>query len=108
METQCWMKYPHLRPQPFVPRGNQGGGSPFGGNNMEARLAELQDILARLVAASAQPTPRATGLRASTSSGVPRLPHDPFEFGAASQMISGVQLGHRPEHHRFTQLRLTH
>ena len=51
-EAQCWMKYPHLRPQPFVPRGNQGGGSSSGGN-MEARLAELQDTLARLVAASA-------------------------------------------------------
>ena len=51
------MKYPHLRPRPFVPRGNQGGGSPSGGNNMEAQLAELQDTLARLVAASAQPTP---------------------------------------------------
>ena len=23
-EAQCWMKNPHLRPQPFVPRGNQG------------------------------------------------------------------------------------
>ena len=66
-EAQCWMKYPHLRPQPFVPRGNQGGVSPSGSNNVEARLAELQDTLARLVAASAQPTPGATGLGASTS-----------------------------------------
>ena len=89
-ETQCWMKYPHLRLQPFVPRGNQGGGSSSGGNNMEARLAELQDTLARLVAASAQPTPGATGSGASTSSGTPRLPHDPFEYGAAGQVISAV------------------
>ena len=90
MEIQCWMKYPHLRPQPFVPRGNQGEGSPFGGNNMKARLAKLQDTLARLVAASAQPTPGATGSEASTSSGVPRLPHDPFEYGAAGQVICAV------------------
>ena len=68
------MKYPHLRPQP-LPRGNQGGGSPFGGNNMEARLAELQDTLARLVVASAHPTPGATGSGASTLSGAPRLPY---------------------------------
>ena len=47
------MKYLHLRPQPFVPRGNQGGGSPAGGNNMEAQLVKLQDTLAQLVAASA-------------------------------------------------------
>ena len=64
-----------------MPRGNQGGGSSSGGNNMEAQLAELQDTLARLVAASAQPTPGATGSGASTSSGAPRLPHDPFEYG---------------------------
>ena len=90
IEAQCWMKYPHLRPQPFVPRGNQGGGSPSGGNHMEARLAELQDTLARLVAASAQPTPWATGSRASTSNVAPRLAHDPFEYGAAGQVISAV------------------
>ena len=49
-----------------MPRGNQGGGSPSGGNNIEAQLAELQDTLARLVAASAQPTPGATGSGASS------------------------------------------
>ena len=79
-----------MRPQPFVPRGNQGGGSPSGGNNMEAQLAELQDTLVRLVAASAQPTPGATDSGASTSGGAPRLPHDPFEYGAASQVIGAV------------------
>ena len=84
------MKYPHMRPQPFVPRGNQGGSSPFMGNNMEARLAELQDILARLVVASTQPTSGALGSGASTLSGAPRLPHDPFEYGAAGQVISTV------------------
>ena len=83
IEAQCWMKYPHLRLQPFVRRGNQGGGSSSGGNHMEARLAELQDTLARLVAASAQPTPGATGSGASTSNVAPRLAHDPFEYGAA-------------------------
>ena len=65
------MKYPHLRPQPFVLRGNQGGGSPSGSNNMEAPLAELHDTLAQLVAALAQPMLGATGSGASTSSGVP-------------------------------------
>ena len=73
-----------------MPRGNQGGGSPSRGNNMEARLAELQDTLARLVAASAQPTLRATGSGASTSSGAPRLPHETFEYGAVGQVISAV------------------
>ena len=57
---------------------------------MEARLAELQDTLAWLVAASAQPTPGATSSRASMSSGAPRLPHDPFEYGTAGQVISAV------------------
>ena len=57
---------------------------------MEARLAELQDTLARLVAASAQPTPGAMGSGASTSNVAPRLAHDPFEYGAAGQVISAV------------------
>ena len=57
---------------------------------MEARLAELQDTLARLVAASAQPTPGAISLGASTSGGAPHLPHDPFEYGTIGQVISAV------------------
>ena len=57
---------------------------------MEARLAKLQDTLARLVAASAQPMPGATGLGASTSNSTSRLPYDPFEYGAAGQVISVV------------------
>ena len=48
---------------------------------MEARLAELQDILARLVAASARPTPGATGSGGNRD----------VEF----------RLGHRQEHHRL-------
>ena len=46
--------------------------------------------LHQLVAASAQPTPGATGSGASTSSGAPRLPHDPFEYGATGQVIGAV------------------
>ena len=57
---------------------------------MGAQLAELQDILARLVAASAQPTPGATGSGASTLGGAPRLPHNPFEYGGAGQVISAL------------------
>ena len=57
---------------------------------MEAQLAELQDTLARLVAAMAQLTPGATGLRTSTSNSTSRLPYDPFEYGAAGQVISAV------------------
>ena len=60
-EAQCWMKYPHLRPLSFTTQGN-GGEVPLpGGRTMEARMAELQDTLAWLVAASAQPTPGASG-----------------------------------------------
>ena len=40
--------------------------------------------------ALAQPTPGATGSGASTSSGAPRLPHDPLEYGAVGQVISAV------------------
>ena len=57
---------------------------------MEARLAELQDTLAQLVATSAQPTLGAIGSGASTSGGAPRLPHNPFEYKAAGQVISAV------------------
>ena len=73
-----------------MPRGNHDGGSLSWGNNMEARLAELQDTLARLVAASAQPTPGATGSGAFTSRSAPRLSHLLFEYGAAGQVISAV------------------
>ena len=51
-KAQCWMKYPHLRPLSFMTQGN-GGEAPLpGGRTMEARMAELQDTLAQLVATS--------------------------------------------------------
>ena len=84
------MKYPHLRPQPFVLQGNQTGGSPSRGNNMEARMAALQDTLARLVVASTQPTPGATGSGTSTSIAIPQPPYNPFEYGATGQVINAV------------------
>ena len=55
---------------------------------MEAQLAELQDTLAWLVAASAQRTLGATGSGASMLSGASCLPHDPFEYGAVGQVVN--------------------
>ena len=57
---------------------------------MEARLAKLQDTLARLVAHWLSPTPGATSLGASMSNSAPRLPYDPFEYRAVGQVISVV------------------
>ena len=61
-------------------QGN-GGGAPLpGGRTMEAWMAELQDTLARLVAALAQPTPGASGSGASTFGTRGHFPHDPLSM----------------------------
>ena len=89
-EAQCWMKYPHLRPLSFTTQGN-GGEAPLpGGRTMEARMAELQDTLARLVAASAQPTLGASGSGASTSGTRGHFPHAPFEYGVVGQVVGAA------------------
>ena len=89
-EAHCWMKYPHLRPLSFTTQGN-GEEVPLPrGRTMEARMAELQDTLARLVAASAQPILGASGSRASTSGPRGHFPHDPFEYGAVGQVVGAA------------------
>ena len=89
-EAQCWMKYPHLRPLSFTTQGNGGEVPLLGGRTMEARMAELQDTLAQLVATSAQPTPGASSSRASTSGTRGHFPHDPFKYGAAGQVVGAT------------------
>ena len=53
-------------------------------------MVELQDTLARLVAASAQPTPGASGSGASRSGTRGHFPHDPIEYGAAGQVVGAM------------------
>ena len=53
-------------------------------------MAELHDTLARLVAASAQPTLGASDSGASTSSTRGHFPHDPFEYGAVGQVVGAA------------------
>ena len=78
------------RPLSFTTQGN-GGEVPLpGGRTMEARMAKLQDTLAWLVAASAQPTLGASDSGASTSSTRGHFPHDPFEHGAVGQVVGAA------------------
>jgi len=53
-EAQCWIKNPQLRPQSFQP---QGSGSTSGTNSLEARMGELQNSLALLLAATTKQAP---------------------------------------------------
>ena len=53
-------------------------------------MAELQDTLARLVAASAQPTPGASNSGASTSGTRGHFPHDPFEYGVVGYVVGAA------------------
>ena len=80
-EDKCWVKNPQLRPQSFTPQATQGGGSNSKDNNLEARMGELQNTLALLVAATAKITP-------TSSSSKPGL--DRFEYGALGEVVAAV------------------
>ena len=88
-EAQCWIKNPHLRPQSFVPQVTQGGGSTSGGSSLEARMGELQNTLALLVAASAKSTPNVSEPRPSYMSSS-QQGQDRFEYGAVGEMTAAV------------------
>jgi len=75
------VKNPQLRPQSFTPQAAQGGGSNSGGNNLEARMGELQNTLALLVAATTKITP------VPSSS---KLGPDRFEYSALGEVVAAV------------------
>jgi hypothetical protein len=88
-EAQCWVKNPQLKPQSFVPQATQGGGSFVGGSSLEARMGELQNTLALLVAASAKSIPMAPNFRPAYSSS-PHQKSDRFEYGAIGEVVAAV------------------
>ena len=83
-EAQCWIKNPKLRPQSFQP---QGSGSTS--NSLEARMGELQNSLALLLAATNKQTSTSSESKptytASQQSG-----YDRFEYGAHGEMMAAA------------------
>ena len=67
----------------------QGGGSTSGGNSLEARMGELQNTLALLVAASAKSTPNVSESRPANM-GSSQQSQDRFEYGAVGEMTAAV------------------
>ncbi len=88
-EAQCWIKNPHLRPQSFLPQASQGGGSSSTGNTLEARMGELQNTLALLVAASTKSATTSSDSKSAYMSS-PHQKQDRFEYGAIGEVVAAV------------------
>ena len=85
-EAQCWIKNPQLRPQSFQP---QGSGSTSETNSLEARMGELQNSLALLLAATTKQAP-ATSESKSAHSASKQPGYDRFEYGAQGELMAAA------------------